>query len=228
MKVLTASKYLLIFVLPFLIILFALNFLGFDDLFYKESFSKYGLEQNITQAILLHENVINFVKGKSSVLTNDFTEKEKQHLWDVKKLVRISTILLYILIVLFLLLLIASICALKISNFVMNFIGKVLVFGGILTVIFSLLLLAFISLDFSKTFDSFHRLFFKKGTYVFDPTKEIIVNIYPEQLFMDLGIKISKWVFIVSVIVIIIGFFLLFKSKQKEKNKKYNQNRKTK
>lgn len=226
MKFLTISKFLMILILPFLLFLLMADFAGFDSLFYKEEFLKYKVQQNVPTATSLHEKVINFIKGENNELPNEFNEKEKQHLWDVRKAVRISTILLYILITLFILLLIASVFILKVSNRIINFVGKVLAFGGFLTVVLAAALFFFISSDFSKTFELFHLLFFNKDSYVFDPAKEIIVKIYPEQLFMDLGVRISKGVFFTSAIVIIIGLLLIFKSKRIKRinnNKNFHQ-----
>ena len=220
MKFLTLSKFLLIIILPFLLFLFMLNFFGFDNLCYKEKFSEYGVQQNVPNAVSLHEKVINFIKGEDNQLPNDFNEKEKQHLLDVRNAIDFSTMLLYIFIILFVLLLIASAFALKVNNYIVNFVGKILVFGGFLTIILAGILFLLISTDFPTTFESFHSLLFEKGTYVFDPTKEVIVNLYPEQLFLDLGLRISKNVFFGSAVLIIIGLFLILKSKSKKNKNK--------
>ncbi|MDP3765282.1 MAG: DUF1461 domain-containing protein [Nanoarchaeota archaeon] len=219
MKFLTLSKVLMILILPFLLFLLVLNFVGFDNRFYQEKFSEYEIQQNVPEAVPLHEKVINFITGKNDKPPQEFNEREKQHLFDVRKAVRISTILLYILIILFVLLLIVSSFILKVNNYITSFVGKVLVFGGFLTVIMAVSLFLLINSDFSKTFESFHRLLFEKGTYTFDPAKEMIVKLYPEKLFMDLGLKISKWIILASAIVVLSGAFLILKSKSK-KNKK--------
>lgn len=217
MKLPIISKFLLILILPFLLFLAILNVVGFDSLFYKEKFLEYNVQQNVPEAIPLHEKVINFIKGKNDELPNDFSEREKQHLWDVRKLVRISNILLYIFVILFVLLLMGSAFVLKVNNFIINFVGKVLIFGGFLTIILAITLFFFINSDFSASFESFHKMFFQKGTYSFDPAKEMIVKLYPEQLFMDLGIKISKWVVISAFVIMLLGILLLLKSKKQKR-----------
>ncbi len=228
MRFLTISKLLLILILPFILFLIALNFVGFDNLFYKEKFSGYGIKQNIPETDSLHQKVIDFITGKTNELPQQFNEREKQHLWDVRKVIKVLTIALYIFIILFVILLIVSSYILKINNYVVNFVGKVLIFGGFLTVALALALFLFINYDFTKAFESFHILFFEKGTYAFDPAKEMIVKLYPEQLFMELGVRISKWVITASVIIILLGAFLIFKLKSQKskisgnlKNKKF-------
>lgn len=219
MGFLSISKFLLILIIPLLLFIFVLNFYGFDSTFYQEKFREYQVQKNTSEAIYIHETLINFIRGKNNQIPDEFNERERQHLWDVRSIVKISTILLYIFIILFVILLLASAFILKINNLVTNFVGKVLVFGGFLTIALAAILFLFISSDFSATFESFHRILFEKGSYIFDPKKDLIVNLYPEQLFMELGAKISRGVLVTSIIIIIIGLILIFKSKSK-KNKK--------
>ena len=217
MGFLTISKFLMILILPFVLFLLVLNVVGFNNSFYREKFSKYGVDGNISS---LHEKVINFVKGENQELPNEFNERERQHLLDVRNIVSVSKLSLYVLFLLFTLLLLMSAFMLKINNYIANFIGRVLVFGGFLTIALASILFFFINFDFASAFEAFHSLFFDKGTYAFDPAKELIVNLYPEQLFMDLGLKISKWAVLASVIVILAGAFLIFKSKSKKNKNK--------
>lgn len=218
MKFLSISKFLMILTLPILLFLFSFNYYGFDNSFYKEKFFEYNVQRSVPNAYLLHEKVFNFIKGNSGELPKEFNDRESQHLFDVRKLVRIGKILLYVLIVLYLLMLIISAFVLEVKNKIMNFIGKSLLFGGILTLLFAGILLLLINSDFSRVFESFHHLFFTEGTYLFDPSNEIIVNLYPEKLFMDIGVKIAIGVILSAVIIILLGAFLLFNSKSK-KNK---------
>lgn len=216
MRFLTISTFLLVFILPFILFLLVTSFAGFDDLFYRDKFLEYKVQEDVPQASSLHEKVINFIKAKSNDLPNEFNEREKQHLFDVRNVARVSTIALYVFLILFVLLLIISSFILKVNNKIINFVGKILIFGGLLTVAISLALFLFINYNFSSTFESFHTLFFKPGTYTFDPAKEMLTRIYPEQLFMDLGARISKWIITASAIIILVGALLLFKSKKQK------------
>src|SRR3989338_6396367 len=216
MKFLTIITFLTILILPFLLFLLVLNFVVFGNLFYKEKFLEYGVQEDIPEAVLLHEKIINFVKGRDKRLPNEFNEREKQHLLDVKRAIRNSTIMLYFLAFLFGLLLLISAFALKNKDKIMNFAGKVLVFGGFLTIMLAAALSFSIASDFSATFESFHGLFFERGTYIFNPAKDVIVRLYPEQLFMDLGLRISKGVVLASAATILVGGFLILKSKNKK------------
>ena len=203
----------MIIIVPFLIFLLVADFVSFNNSFYKKGFSKYNVYKSVPQADSLHSSVINFVNGKSNDLPSVFNNREKQHLLDVRNTIRNLRILLHILGVLFIFLLIFYKKTKKQFN---NLIGQTLFFGGLLTIAVSMIIFLLINFDFSTSFESFHRLFFEKGSYLFDPTREIIVRLYPEQLFMDIGIRISKWVFALSAIFIAIGMFLI---KQNKKNK---------
>ncbi|MBI2558395.1 DUF1461 domain-containing protein [Candidatus Woesearchaeota archaeon] len=215
------SKFLMIIIVPSLVFLLIANFASFDSSFYRKEFLKYNVYKDVPQADFLHEKVIKFIDGKSNGMPNAFNQREMQHLEDVRKLIQVSKIVFCILVILFLLLAVLSALKLNAKRLIINFFGKVLAFGGILTIAMAVVLLLLVSLDFSIAFESFHLMFFEKGTYVFDSAKEIIVRLYPEQLFVDIGIRILAWVFILSVVVSLSGTFLIFRTKgKKNKNKK--------
>ena len=208
------SKVLLILILPLLYFLLISNYIGFNKSFYQEKFSEYRIQNKVPDAQGIHQKVMYFLIGKNKELPNVFNEREKHHLFDVKNIVSISTIALYILIALFISLAFISGIILKTPHKIINFVGNVLVFGGLLTIFLATALFLAINSNFSSAFESFHQIFFEKNTYTFNPANEVIVNLYPEQLFMDLGIKISKAVLIISAIAILVGAFLLHKSKR--------------
>jgi len=215
MGFLTISKILLVLIFPVLIFLAVFNLAGFDENYFIQKFSQYGIKD--ASLISMHEKILNFVRGSGSELPTELNEREKQHLIDVRKAVNYSAILLYALIALFIVLLVISAFTLKVNNYITNFVGKVLVFGGFLTIILAGTLFLMLYFDFSTAFENFHLMLFKQGTYTFDPAREMLVRLYPEQLFMDIGIRISKGVFFASVIFILIGIFLVFRPDKKRK-----------
>ncbi|MEK6892426.1 MAG: DUF1461 domain-containing protein [Nanoarchaeota archaeon] len=216
MKFINVSKVFLILIVPFLIFLLVFNFAGLSNSFFTKEFLQYGVNNKFLDAESMHQKVINFIEGKSNELPSDFNEREKQHLLDVKRVVSALTITLYIMVGLFLLLLVVSAFTLKVNSYIINFVGRVMMWGGILTVALAALLFLFINFDFGPAFESMHQTFFQKGTYMFDPTKEAIVNLYPEQLFMDLGIRISAFTMIAAVLLILVGFYLVLRTKNQK------------
>ncbi|HLC60851.1 MAG TPA: DUF1461 domain-containing protein [Candidatus Nanoarchaeia archaeon] len=216
MKFINFLKVFLILILPFLIFLLVFNFASLSDSFFTKKFSEYGVNNKFPDAGAMHQKVINFIEGKSDELPSDFNDREKQHLLDVKKVISALTITLYIMVGLFLLLLVISAFTLKFNSYIINFVGRVMVWGGVLTVALAALLFLFITFDFGSTFESMHQMFFQKGTYMFDPAKEAMVNLYPEQLFMDLGIRISAWIIISAILIILIGLYLVLRTKNQK------------
>ena len=216
MKFFTISSFVLIVALPLLLFLAVLNFVALDDEFYQKKFSEYGVPKNVPDAISLHEDVMKFMRGSTNELPNAFNEREKQHLRDVGRLLRISAFLMYICLISFVFLLVISANSLKSKNLVADFTGKVFLIGGILTMAAASIIFIFLKSDFSSAFDLFHQLLFRDGTYTFDPAKEIIVNLYPQQLFMDLGARLSKGIIIASLASILLGLFLILKSKKQK------------
>ena len=136
----TILKLLLIFILPFLLFLLALNSFAFNGGFYKKEFSKLGIDKTVPNASLLHRQVIDFLKGNGA-LPDDFNEREKSHLYDVKKLAKNSGLLMYFFIALLVLLIFVSARIIGNNKYSMNFIGEALLYGGILSIITSAALL---------------------------------------------------------------------------------------
>jgi integral membrane protein (TIGR01906 family) len=222
MNLLKLSRFFLILILPVLIFLISVDLAAFSDSFYRKEFDKYGVKNSVIEAEILHGKVIGYITGKSSSLPNLFNEREKRHLTDVRNLVKNFNIAIYIFLILFVLMLVFFGFLLREEKHIIGFVGKTLVYGGILTIIISVVLLLLSLFNFTSSFDSFHRLFFQQGSYVFDPENELIVKLYPEELFRDLGIRVMKKTLFISFLVIISGFILL-SSSQTKKNKKISK-----
>ncbi len=218
MKFLKILKFSMIVVLPFLAFLLVFDYAAFNINFYKEKFSEYGVYSEIPQADSLNLKVINFITGKNDSLPDSFNERERRHLLDVRKVIEAAKKIMHILVFIFALLFLISALILKNKNNFIKFAGKAFVFGGFLTLILSGLLFLLLISDFSSLFESFHQLLFEKGTYLFDPSREIIVRLYPEQIFMALGQAIAEGVILSSAGLILLGALMIFITKNK-KNK---------
>ena len=213
------AKLPLVLVFSLILVLMALNLTIFDDSFYEKEFKKYDIKQDVPDVQNIHSDVINFLKGKSNFLPDDFNQREKEHLTDVKSLAAESFGTLLMLMVFFTALALFCAFAIKARSSMKGFMANVMIAGSILAIAFAIIVFLLISMDFSSSFESFHRLFFKQGTYLFDPKNELLVRMYPEQLFRDLSIKIGMNIFIASIAGLAVGFLLFRKSKSK-KNKK--------
>ena len=196
----------LIVILPFIVFLVAIELSAFNSNFYHREFLTHNVYEDVRNADELHLKVMDFIEGKSSSLPDDFNEREKQHLRDVRSLAANAKHILLFLVVLSVFLLVLI---LKSEENKKSAIGKIMFYCGLFTILTAIILVFLLILSFGPAFDSFHRLFFRQGTYMFDPSTELIVNLYPEQLFMDLGILIMKWVLSISILITSAGLFLM-------------------
>ena len=73
--------------------------------------------------------------------------------------------------------------------------------GARATIIGVLVIGAFAVLAFPVFFETFHRLFFSEGTYLFDPETERLVQLFPTQFWSDTTIAIGSAVLGLSVVV---------------------------
>ncbi|MEK6943728.1 MAG: TIGR01906 family membrane protein [Nanoarchaeota archaeon] len=197
-----AIRYFFILTISFIVLSVAFNIYAFNNYFYKHEFEKYGVYSEVKNADELHGKVIDFIKGRTNDLPDDFSQREKSHLEDVRNIISASNKLFYFFVVLYLVLFVYL--SKKSKNIKKEF-GNIIFYGGIFTIVFGALIFLFIFFNFDSTFESFHKTFFPQGNYMFDPSKEIIVRLYPEQLFMDIGLRIAMATFIISLLLIISG-----------------------
>lgn len=212
MRFLSISKTALILIIPFLIFLGAASNAAFDKQFYTNKFFEYRI--NVPEAEAINGATVDFVSGNKDELPGVYNEREKRHLHDVRNVAKAGRMIFYFSAILFASLLLASFLVIKPGKNLANFTGAIFAYGGALTIAVAALLLAAAGLNFGPAFESFHRLFFEQGTYTFDPQNEIMVRLYPEQLFMDLGLRILKLALFVSVVIAMTGMFLINRNKK--------------
>ncbi|HLG23646.1 MAG TPA: DUF1461 domain-containing protein [Candidatus Nanoarchaeia archaeon] len=208
MRFLDTLKIILILILPVIVLIGSARVNAFNDSFYEKKFSEYGVFAEIENAWVLHRSVIEFINSKSGFLPDSFKEREKSHLEDVRGVVSSARNLLIFSVISFAIISAFAFFYINNNKKFKEFIGKVFFHGGILTIVLSLVFLIMMQLDFGATFERFHRLLFPQGTYLFDPSTEIIVNLYPEPLFLHIGIKIALTIICISASLILAGYFM--------------------
>ncbi len=214
MKLLNYIKIFLAIIIPILIYLSVSYIVFNDENYFDEKLFEYKSEQKVPNAKIIHEKVFSFLKNEDASLPGEFNEKEKQHLADVRSMINAAKLVLLVSLALFLSMMVASGFFLRAKGIILNFFGKIIVYGAILAILISIALFFMINSSFGAAFEKFHQVFFTAGTYSFDPQNDIITKIYPEQLFMDAGLRVSKLVLAVSAVLIIIGALLLFRNKR--------------
>ncbi|MEI4800798.1 TIGR01906 family membrane protein [Bacillus sp. NPDC077411] len=61
---------------------------------------------------------------------------------------------------------------------------KFLLYAGVLTIVFPIVLILPIAINFEKSFVFFHKLLFQNDYWLFDPETDPIIRMLPEQFFM--------------------------------------------
>ena len=215
-----AVSVLMVILVPIILYGFNFNSIAFDRRLYKEEFSKHNVYNNLETYDVekINDEVLNYLKsGKNKdIIENDFfKDREKRHLLDVRSLVQGVLSIYYFSITLFLL-------SIIILSLLMNFnfraifrkLSIILIFGSLLAFLDAGLLYLLSNLNFDFAFGAFHKTFFSPGTYLFNPEFENIVVLYPENLFLDLLVRIIFSIIFSSAILLffsLILFFIFFK-----------------
>ena len=178
------------FLIPITLLLFSVLFVTFNVPFYENHVPNYDVNED---KIL---NVLDFFQG--GVLDDEgYTAIELSHMGDVRVVVSgLSVVTFFLLFGIFL-----SFVYLSVSE-----VRKVLVSSGvvgvILTILFSLLLL-----NFDWAFTVFHKLFFSQGNWQF-PSDFLLIQLFPESLFIAAVIQILLYSFIFSLVLLLVGIFM--------------------
>lgn len=88
-------------------------------------------------------------------------------------------------------------------------------YSSILLVTFPLLLLIPLSLNFDKSFNTFHKIFFSNDYWLFDPIKDPIITLLPEEFFLHCTFLITSLIIFSGVI----NIYLYIRLKNKLKFK---------
>jgi integral membrane protein (TIGR01906 family) len=186
--------------------------LVFNEPFYNYELNKLGVYEELgkekTQQLI--NQALYFLDTGNGNLP-DFNEREVSHLHDVKQLVDIFLItgsLSIFLLILF--------CYFQYNE---KYFSYSFVYSGISCLALILTLCLMVLINFNYFFTGFHNLFFKPGTWMFDPSIEIIKQLFPDAFFMDF---VLFWVLgagILSIISILFGI-IYNKAFKPQKNKK--------
>ncbi len=188
---------IVIFFIPFLILLIGFRLVVFDLEFYQSEFQKYNVYDKFDQATAnnaLH-SLIGYLKS-NSYLSEFFNEKEKQHLKDVKKIIDNLILFMYVLLIF------------VISYLIINHknLFRILFFGGLFTfgqlIIFSILSFLFFDWIFLK----FHYFAFDNNLWILNPSTDNLKALMPDGLFLDALLRILLISSIISLILCFLGF----------------------
>ena len=179
------AKYLLILLIPIFIISFNLNFLIFNYNFYNNND--------------VNDNLLNYFKDKEELKFN-YTEREYIHLNDVKSLINILEIIVYVLLLLILIII-----------FYDFDIEKILIISGLITIGIIFILVIF---NFGFLFTKFHEVLFVNDYWLL-PEDSLLIKTYPIEFFTGFFKRLVLNIGITSLIVIVLGILKNVHTKHK-------------
>lgn len=202
--------------LNIIILLSCVQIVAYDINYYKiqyyehDVYNQIGIEES--ELIKSTQKLLDYIKDKRNNLdfkanirgemVDFFSERDKMHMIDVKNLFQIGYIIRNGLA----LIIVVIIYILKFNNSLKINVGKCLLFFPIIGVIPFLILIILIKIDFNRYFTIFHEMFFTNDLWLLDPVTDRLVNIFPEEFFANIAIRIIMFYFASQLVFFIVGF----------------------
>ena len=170
-------------------------------IFNKEMYLKYENQINNKEEIII--NLLDYFKNNERFIEQEgFSQKERHHFLDVKKVIRNNKSILLFSMMLSIMLLMylvsktkKKVLKYKLSSYFIN--------GGFITIIL-VIFIYLLSQDFNYFFNLIHSFLFKTGTWVF-PSNSLSIKLFPLELFKDFSKLILIRIILVSIILISVG-----------------------
>lgn len=198
---------------PFIIVSIILLVVSFKPLYYFdiyylniESKSGLGVEE-------IKKNYDYLIKYNISVKREDFhlpsikySAQGKQHFIEVRRIFRI---LIFLGLVFGIISIFGVLGAVSLREY------RIFRYIGMWTILLPAILLVPFALDFDTSFVVFHKIFFRNDYWIFNPAKDPVINILPQEFFMHCAFMILGLLLLVSIMFFIL--YKLFKDEFKEK-----------
>ena len=192
------------FSLMFIVLVTSIEIAAYSDFsFYEKEYNKYAVtsyvDTSMPDLMNVTKEMMSYLKGDREKLsdikanigdisdTPFFNEREVAHMEDVRGLFVGAVYLRYILIAVSILCIIA---VKLLKGKVFKFLSNVLIFGTVITLILTAVLVFLIAGDFEKYFIIFHHIFFNNDLWMLDPATDNLINIVPQGFFMDMSMRI--------------------------------------
>ncbi|MCC7574651.1 DUF1461 domain-containing protein [Candidatus Woesearchaeota archaeon] len=196
-------NFLTVFLVVFILVLGIPSFLSLNPFIYFNEAKKTNIVFDDFE--YLYENVHGFLLLRNS-LSDNFTIDENNHMQDVRLLINTLKIFsfIFIMVLASTLFLINKIKGTKkrkteLTNFFNN-----LKKGGFISLSFLIFLTIIVFINFSFSFDAFHRIFFPQGNWLFS-ADSLLITLFPQTFFLNMAKKIfiTNTLFISLLILII-------------------------
>jgi integral membrane protein (TIGR01906 family) len=189
----------LIVLIPIVVYLLSFSSLIYNTHDIEKHMEKSGL---VMHAKTINSFVVHYMMdpGETRLLQLEvFSEKEKQHLLDVKILVHRTFDFLFLLLVLFFVLVYYNRKINKSKNW-----SRLLIYAGMIAVAIPIVLYF---IPFEPLFTAFHNIFFAKCSWVFAPGSAII-QIYPFDFWHSISFSLFLRGFVTGWLLIFAGFIV--------------------
>jgi len=193
-----SKEIIIALLIAFVIILGSFNFLLYSTSFHSSLIKKYS---NNPIHLEIDKNVTRYITGFSSELNVDFSEDEKSHMADVKKLIMFEQFLF---------------TALLIGFFVLVYKRKIRLnhFKKASLIMFLIALLSLIaSLFFNSFFKLFHIILFPQGNWQFDASS-LMIQTYQQSFFQGFLIRMILAVIFILLFLTIFFYLIVVKNKK--------------
>jgi integral membrane protein (TIGR01906 family) len=220
---LTSTVFVLMMIL--LLLFTDVQLTAFNRGYYNQQYEKYqiaeGIGMSMPDLMKSTDNLLNYMDGKREDLDFQmtiydkqqefFSERDKQHMIDVKNLVvqgkQIRNFAFWY-------------CLLYTAFFIykgkykQRSFSKLMIYTAVTGIILILILAVLMSVDFYKYFTIFHEIFFNNDLWQLDPGKDRLINMYPEAFFSDIAFRIVFYYIGELMLLLALGLFGL-KSKKR-------------
>lgn len=202
------TKALLTTSIVLIIILAPLFYFTFNQGFYQEHIKKTDFKElGKEKAKSLINNVLSFLQDKEE-LSPEFSQEERSHMFDVKKVLSFSRILLILAVSIIAAGVITGYMLLRVTAFFL----RPIFYASMITLILVFLVLLGILFDFSSIFLGFHEIFFPQGNFTF-PAGSLLITLFPFDFFLAITTNIFVTILVISLVIFAASFFLLRKKK---------------
>ena len=170
----------------------------FNMNFYKAEYAKYNIPQRIgisqNQLMEVTKRLTDYMLGQvddivitaeiNGVSREFFDDRDKAHMVDVKELFDLVKVVFII-----------AVCVVIFTGIMLRKDMRLLLRTSLVVILSFLGLFAclagIIALDFDRAFTWFHLIFFNNDLWILDPEVSLLINIVPQEFFVDIAIRIG-------------------------------------